>query len=129
MILRSPTRCSMNLMSHSRLKASKNRAMSASRTQLILRALISVRERVQRIVLVAPGTEPITKTQELRLVDWREDCDHRCLDDFILQSRDAERSLLTICLRYVPAARCSARYAPEWTLACRSVRFRSRSAA
>jgi hypothetical protein len=39
----------------------------------------SVRERVQRIVLATPGTEPIAKTQELRLVYRREDCDHRCL--------------------------------------------------
>ena len=42
-----------------------------------------VRERVQGIVLSAPGSEPVTKSQELRLVDRREDRNHRCLDDFI----------------------------------------------
>jgi hypothetical protein len=46
----------MNLMSQSRLKVS---------------------------MLATPGTEPITKTQELRLVDWREECDHRSLNNFV----------------------------------------------
>src|SRR5215470_11170203 len=57
------------------------RCVPASASTLVLGD--SVCERVQRIVLATPGTEPITKTQELRLVDWREDCDHCGLDNFI----------------------------------------------
>ena len=51
----------------------------------------SVRERIQRIVLTAPGPEPIAKAQKLRLVDRRQDQDQRGLDDFVLQGCDAER--------------------------------------
>ena len=50
------------------------------------------RERVQRIVLAAPRSEPIAEPQELRLVDWREDGYHRCLDNLVLDGGDAERS-------------------------------------
>ena len=58
-----------------------------------------VRERVQGIVLSVPGSEPVTKSQELRLVDRREDRHHRCLDDLVLQGSDAERPLSAIGLR------------------------------
>jgi hypothetical protein len=61
----------------------------------------SVCERIQRIVLPAPGSEPVAEPQELRLVDRREDCDHRCLDDFIFQGSNAERPLFAIRLGYV----------------------------
>src|SRR5712691_4608844 len=63
-------------------------------------------ERIQRIVLATSGSEPIAKAQKLRLVDWREDCHHRRLQDFVLNRGDAERPLLlAVCLRYVPPAR------------------------
>src|SRR5215469_8313648 len=64
-----------------------------------------IRERVQRIVLAAPGSEPIAEPQELHLVDRREDRHHRCLDNLVLDCCDAERPLPAICLRYVLPAR------------------------
>ena len=65
----------------------------------------SVCERIQRIVLAAPGSEPVAEPQELRLVDRREDCNHRCLDDFVFQGSNAERPLFAIRLGYVFATR------------------------
>ena len=71
----------------------------------------SVCERIQRIVLAAPRSEPVAEPQELRLVDRREDRNHRGLDDLVFQGRDAERPLFTIRLGYVFATRwqCSIR--------------------
>ena len=54
-----------------------------------LARLDSVRERIQRVVLAASGSEPVTKSQELRLVDRREEGDHGCLDDLVLDGSDA----------------------------------------
>ena len=65
----------------------------------------SVCERIQRIVLAAPRSEPIADPQKLRLVDRREDRNHRGLDDLVFQGRDAERPLFTIRLGYVPSTR------------------------
>jgi hypothetical protein len=67
--------------------------------------LDSVRERVQRIVLAASGSEPVAESQELRLVDRREDSHHGCLDDLVLNGSNAERPLSAIRLRYVLPAR------------------------
>jgi site-specific DNA recombinase len=64
-------------------------------------SLDPVRERVQRVVLAAPGPEPVAEAQELRLVDRRQDHDHRGLDDLVLQGRDAERPLPAVRLRDV----------------------------
>ena len=47
----------------------------------------SVSECIQRIVLAAPGSEPITEPQKLRLIDRREDRNHRSLDDLVFQGR------------------------------------------
>src|SRR3984957_17431088 len=58
----------------------------------------SVCERIQRIVLAAPRSEPIAEPQKLRLVDRREDRNHRGLDDLVFQGSDAEWPLFTIRL-------------------------------
>ena len=60
-----------------------------------------IRERVQRIVLAAPGSEPIAEPQELRLLDRRKDRHHRRLDNLVLDCGDAERPSPAIGLRYV----------------------------
>ena len=65
----------------------------------------SIRQCVQRIVLSAPGSEPIAEAQELRLVDRRQDRHHRSLDDLVFQSRDAERPLPAVRLGNVLSAR------------------------
>ena len=71
----------------------------------------SVCERIQRIVLAAPWSEPVAEPQKLRLIDRREDRNHRSLDDLVFQGRDAERPLFAIRLGYVFATRwqCSIR--------------------
>src|SRR3974377_2113344 len=71
----------------------------------------SVCECIQRIVLAAPGSEPVAEPQELRLVDRREDRNHRCLADFIFPRSKSERPLFAIRLGYVFATRwhCSIR--------------------
>src|ERR1700722_8806325 len=82
------------------------------------------RERIQCLMLVALRSEPVAETQELRLIDRRQDCHHCSLDDLVLYGRDAERSLSMYFRRDG-----SARYAPVWTRACRSMRFASRCSA
>ena len=58
-----------------------------------------------RLVLIALRSEPIAEPQELRLVDRRQDCHHRRLDDLIFQCSNAERPLSAICLWNVRPAR------------------------
>src|SRR5208337_5131363 len=61
-------------------------------------------QRIQRVVLATPGSEPVAKPQELRLVDRRQDRHHCRLDDLVLNGGDAERPLSAIRLRYVSPA-------------------------
>ena len=68
-------------------------------------SLDPIRERVQRVVLAAPGSEPVAEAQELRLVDRRQDHDHRRLDNLVLDGGDAERPLPAIRLRNIRPAR------------------------
>src|SRR5262249_23631960 len=56
-------------------------------------------------MLVAPRPEPVAEPQELRLVHWRQDRNHRRLDDLVFQCSNAERPLSAIALRYVLPAR------------------------
>src|SRR5271155_962052 len=55
-------------------------------------------ERIQRLMLVALRSETVAESQELRLIDRRQDCHHRSLDDFVLHGGDAKRPLSAICL-------------------------------
>jgi len=59
------------------------------------------RERIQRLMLVTLRSETVAEAQELRLIDRRQDCHHRSLDDLVLYGGDAERPLSAIRLRYV----------------------------
>jgi len=63
------------------------------------------RERIQRLMLTALRSEPVAEPQELRLVDRRQDRNHRRLDDLIFQCSDAERPLSAICLWNISPAR------------------------
>jgi hypothetical protein len=36
----------------------------------------------------ADGSEPVAMPKELRLVDWRQDCHHRRLDNLVLDGGD-----------------------------------------
>ena len=61
----------------------------------------SERECIQRLMLAALRSETVAEAQELRLIDRRQDCHHRSLDDFVLHGGDAKRPLSAICLRNV----------------------------
>ena len=58
-------------------------------------------QRCQRIVLAAPGPEPVRKSQELRVVDRVQHRHRRPLDDLVLQHRHPQRPLPPISLGYV----------------------------
>ena len=63
------------------------------------------RECIQRLVLTTLRSEPVAEPQELRLVDRRQDRNHRRLDDLIFQCSNAERPLSAICLWNISPAR------------------------
>src|SRR5271170_4822637 len=50
-------------------------------------------QRIQTVVLAAPGTKPIRETEEVRLVDGVEHLDGGPLDEFVLQRGHAQRAL------------------------------------
>src|SRR6266478_5446309 len=50
-------------------------------------------ERIQRLMLAAPWSEPVRKAEEVRFIDSVQHLDRRALDDFVFQRRDSERSL------------------------------------
>ncbi len=61
-----------------------------------------VRQRVERVMRTATGSEPIAEPEELRLEYRHKDgLRHRSLDDLVLQCRDAERSCSPVRLRYL----------------------------
>src|SRR5260370_4886327 len=63
------------------------------------------RQRVQRLVRAASGTEPIRKAFEVDLIDLAEDRHHGLLNNFVLQSSDAQRTLPPVGLRYKDSSR------------------------
>src|SRR5258705_544423 len=50
-------------------------------------------QRVQRLMLATPWSEPVRKIEKVRFVDSIQHLDRRALDDFVFQRRDPERSL------------------------------------
>jgi hypothetical protein len=56
-------------------------------------------QRVQRLMRAATGTEPIRKALEVDLINLVEDRHNGLLDDFVLQCRDAQRTLPSVSLR------------------------------
>jgi hypothetical protein len=48
------------------------------------------RERVQRVMLAPPWSEPVRETEKVRLVDGVEHLDDGSLDDFVLQACNAQ---------------------------------------
>src|SRR3954462_520938 len=57
---------------------------------------------IQRIMLAAPGPEPIREPKKVLLVDRIQHLRHGTLDDLVLERRDGERALTTVRLRYIP---------------------------
>src|SRR5262245_65710435 len=63
------------------------------------------RQSIQRIVRPSSRSEPVREPEEVLLVDGVEHHDACALDDLVFQSRDCQRPLSTIRLRYVRPAR------------------------
>ncbi len=55
-------------------------------------------ERVQRLVLTAPGTEPIREPHEVLFINLVQDHDHGVLNDLVLQGGNAQRTRPSIGL-------------------------------
>ena len=53
-------------------------------------------QRIQRLVRAAPRPEPIREAFEVDLVNLVENRHHGLLNDFVLQCRDAQRTLLPV---------------------------------
>ena len=58
-------------------------------------------ERVQRLMLASPGSEPVGEPEEIRFVDSVQHLDRCTLDDLIFQRRYSERPLPPVGLRYI----------------------------
>src|SRR6266850_906921 len=56
-------------------------------------------QRVQRLMLATPWSEPVRKIEKVRFVDSIQHLDRRTLDDLVFQRRDSERSLPPVGLR------------------------------
>src|SRR5258708_6720397 len=63
------------------------------------------RQRVQRLMRAASGAEPVRKALEVDLVYLIEDRHHGLLNNFVLQRRDAQRTLPPVGLRYKDSSR------------------------
>src|SRR6267154_5540600 len=105
MIRRSPIRCSTKRICHSRLTLSKKGLNVAIEHPVDPPLPDPERERIQRLMLVALRSETVAEAQELRLIDRRQNCHHRSLDNLVLYGSDAERPLSAVRLRYVLPAR------------------------
>src|SRR5712691_10639186 len=70
------------------------------------------RQRVQRLMRAATGTEPVRKALEVDLIDLVEDRHHGLLNDLVIQRRDAQRTLPPVGLRNKDSSRrfCPIRY-------------------
>src|SRR5437667_9761554 len=58
-------------------------------------------ERVQRLMLTAPRSEPVREAEEIRFVYGVQHLDRCTLGDFVFQRCDSERSLPPVGLRYI----------------------------
>src|ERR1700760_2072184 len=57
---------------------------------------------IQRIVLAAPGAEPIREPEKVLLVDRIQHFRHGTLDDLVLERGDGERTLAAVRLWDIP---------------------------
>jgi len=62
------------------------------------------RQRVQRLVRAATGPKPVGKAFEVDLIDLVEDRHHSLLNNFVLQCRDAQRTLPPVGLRNIDSS-------------------------
>jgi len=62
-------------------------------------------ERIQRIVLAAPGSKPVREPQKVLFVNLIEDRSQGVLNDFVLQGSNAQGPLPSIRFGYVGSLR------------------------
>src|SRR5271165_1452698 len=62
------------------------------------------RQRIQRLVRAATGTEPVRESLEVHLINLVEDGHHGLLYDLVFQRRDTQRTLPPVGLRYVDSS-------------------------
>jgi hypothetical protein len=84
------------------------------------------RECIQRLMLVTLRSETVAEAQELRLIDRRQSCRHRGLDDLVLIAAMPSGRCLPFAFGMYFRRDGSARCAPVWTRTCSSRRFASR---
>src|SRR5713226_2443260 len=58
-------------------------------------------QRIQRLMLASPWSEPVRKAEKIRFVDSVQHLDRRALDDLVFQRRYSERPLPPVGLRYI----------------------------
>src|SRR5437764_3315735 len=58
-------------------------------------------ERVQRLMLASPRSEPVRKAEKIRFIDGVQHLDRGALDDLVFQRRHSERSLPPVGLWYI----------------------------
>src|SRR5919108_2342840 len=58
-------------------------------------------ERIQRLMLASPWSEPVREAKKVRFVDGVQNLDRNTLDDLVFQRRYSERSLPPVGLGYV----------------------------
>src|SRR5260221_5158209 len=112
MTRRSPIGCSTKRTSQSWLTASKNPAISASKTQFTARVSIPTASASSASCWPRPGRNPWfdrltmrAEPEEVLLVDRVQHLDQGALDDLVLHRRNAERALPPVRLPYVPPLR------------------------
>src|SRR6516162_3382809 len=64
-----------------------------------------VRQRIQRIMLTAPRAKAVREAEKVLFVNLVEDGGHGVLDDFVLKTRDSQRTLPSIFFLYVHSSR------------------------
>src|SRR4029077_12859768 len=62
------------------------------------------RQRVQRLMWAATGSEPVRESFEVHLVNLVEDSHHGLLYDLVFQRRNAQRTFPPVSLRYVDSS-------------------------
>src|SRR6266699_2317450 len=90
---RSPIRCSTNWTSQLCWSLSKKDRISRSTNPFHLLAHNAHPQRIQCVMLAAPGPETITEAQKVLFPYLVKDHPDRVLDDFVLQGRDSQWSL------------------------------------
>src|SRR6266849_4530716 len=58
-------------------------------------------QRIQRLMLASPWSEPVRESEKIRFIDGIQHLDRRALDEFVFQRRNSERSLPPVGLRYI----------------------------